>query len=270
MRCAYSVWTTGCRGQPLPPTAEVILIAFFDQIFGECHRLTNWGGSEILRKMHRGIATVAIALPAIFAARLVCATTNVELLVDDSGSMAQRVTGGRKIDVAKQVLPGLIQDMPADPQIAVRTYGRQHPSHERDCSDMELLTSFGANTPQRILPGVNALKPNGITPIAASLQAGAKDFAGKEGQNKTSSSYSPTARKIATAIRVPHRRRFSHWVRVIKIERGAKGWPDSVIYGDPWTGTQCQAASCVFRSSMIDATVAANKDNQFGIVFATC
>jgi hypothetical protein len=32
------------------------------------------------------------------------------LIVDDSGSMAQHVTGGRKIDVAKQVLPGLIQD----------------------------------------------------------------------------------------------------------------------------------------------------------------
>ncbi len=67
----------------------------------------------------------------------------------------------------------------------------------------------------------------------------------------------------------PGKKPFLLWVRVMKIERGAKGWPDSVIYGDPWTGTQCRAASCVFRSSMIDATVAANKDNQFGIVFAT-
>jgi hypothetical protein len=61
--------------------------------------------------------------------------------------------------------------MPADAQIAVRTYGRQHPSHERDCSDMELLTPFGANTPQRILPGVNALKPNGMTMVNHRMRA---------------------------------------------------------------------------------------------------
>ena len=137
----------------------------------------------MLRKMHRGVATIAIVLPIVFAARLASAATNVELIVDDSGSMAQHVTGGRKIDVAKQVLPGLIQDLPADSQIAVRTYGRQHPAHDRDCADMELLTPFGANTSARILPGVNALKPNGMTPIAASLSSAAKDFAGKESQN---------------------------------------------------------------------------------------
>jgi hypothetical protein len=137
----------------------------------------------MLRKMHRGIATIAIVLPVVFAARLASAATNVELIVDDSGSMAQHVTGGRKIDIAKQVLPGLIQDLPADAQIAVRTYGRQHPAHDRDCADMELLTPFGANTSARILPGVNALKPNGMTPIAASLSAASKDFAGMESQN---------------------------------------------------------------------------------------
>jgi len=137
----------------------------------------------MLRKMHRGIATIAIVLPLLFTARLASAATNVELIVDDSGSMAQHVTGGRKIDVAKQVLPGLIQDLPADAQIAVRTYGRQRPAHDRDCADMELLTPFGANTSARILPGVNALKPNGMTPIAASLSSAAKDFADKESQN---------------------------------------------------------------------------------------
>ena len=111
------------------------------------------------------------------------AQTNVELLIDDSGSMAQRVEGGRKIDVARQVLSGLVPDLPADAQIAIRTYGRQKASRERDCADMELLTPFGPNSSQRILPAVRALKPNGMTPIAASLQEAVKDFAGKEGQN---------------------------------------------------------------------------------------
>ncbi|HYR79327.1 MAG TPA: VWA domain-containing protein, partial [Candidatus Dormibacteraeota bacterium] len=125
----------------------------------------------MLPMMRRGFAIVTIVLPVVFTARLACASTNVELIVDDSGSMAQHVTGGRKIDVAKQVLPGLIHDLPSDAQIAVRTYGRQHPAHDRDCADMEILTPFGANNSERVLPAVNSLKPNGMTPIAASLSA---------------------------------------------------------------------------------------------------
>ena len=67
----------------------------------------------------------------------------------------------------------------------------------------------------------------------------------------------------------PGKKPFCHWVRVIKIERGSNGWPDSVIYGDPWTGTQCRTAACVFRSSMIDSGVPANQNfHQFGVVFA--
>ena len=109
--------------------------------------------------------------------------TNVELLIDDSGSMAQRIEGKTKVAIAKEVLSGLVQDLPPDAQIAVRTYGRQKSYQARDCTDMELMTPFGPNTPSRVLPGVQALRPNGMTPIAASLQEAAKDFSGKDGQN---------------------------------------------------------------------------------------
>ncbi len=109
--------------------------------------------------------------------------TNVELLIDDSGSMAQRIEGKSKVAIAKEVLSGLVQDLPQNAQIAVRTYGRQKSYQARDCTDMELMTPFGPNTPSRVLPGVQALRPNGMTPIAASLQEAAKDFSGKDGQN---------------------------------------------------------------------------------------
>lgn len=124
--------------------------------------------------------SAVLLLPTLAAA---AEQTNVELIIDDSGSMAEQVEGGSKIDVAKQVFSGLIQDLPADAQIAVRTYGRQQSYTKRDCQDMELLVPFGPNTADRVLPGVNALKPNGMTPIAASLQQAAKDFAGKVGGN---------------------------------------------------------------------------------------
>src|SRR5713101_362246 len=130
-------------------------------------------------------ATAAILACLLFAGiRTACAgQTNVDLIIDDSGSMAQRIEGQSKIAIAKQVLSEMIQDLPSDAQIAVTTYGRQKPSNQRDCSDMEVITPFGPNTASRVVPGVQALKPNGMTPIAASLDAAAKDFAGKEGQN---------------------------------------------------------------------------------------
>jgi Ca-activated chloride channel family protein len=117
----------------------------------------------------------AVLLLAVLPGRA-AAQTNVELIIDDSGSMAQQIVGGRKIAVAKQVFSGLIEDLPPDAQIAVRTYGRQQVYTKRDCHDMELMTPFGPNRPDRVLPGVKALKPNGMTPIAASLEEAAKDF----------------------------------------------------------------------------------------------
>jgi hypothetical protein len=128
------------------------------------------------------IAVLAFAL-IISSVNARAQETNVELIIDDSGSMAQRIEGKSKIAIAKEVFSGLVQDLPHDAQIAVRTYGRTKPSKQRDCGDMELLTPFGPNTSSRVLPGVQALRPNGMTPIAASLQEAAKDFAGKEGQN---------------------------------------------------------------------------------------
>src|SRR5260370_17810377 len=88
-----------------------------------------------------------------------------------------------KVAIAKEVLFGFVQDLPQNAQIAVRTYGRQKSYQARDCTDMELMTPFGPNKPSRVLPGVQALRPNGMTPIAASLQEAAKDFSGKDGQN---------------------------------------------------------------------------------------
>ncbi|HEV8712344.1 MAG TPA: VWA domain-containing protein [Candidatus Binatia bacterium] len=134
-----------------------------------------------IRPQHILAALVCILL--LDSHRSWAAPTNVELIIDDSGSMAQRIEGQSKIAIAKEVLAGLIQDLPSDAQIAVRTYGRAHPSCAKDCGDMELLTPFGQNSPDRVLPAVKALKPNGMTPIAASLEATAKDFQGKEGQN---------------------------------------------------------------------------------------
>src|SRR5262245_56343603 len=111
------------------------------------------------------------------------AGANVELIIDDSGSMAAHVSGQTRMAVAKQVFSGFVQDLPADANVALRTYGRKSPSSAKDCKDMELLAPFGTGNRQALQAAVKELRPNGMTPIAASLEAAGKDFAGKDGQD---------------------------------------------------------------------------------------
>ncbi len=124
---------------------------------------------------------VAVSLSIAFTSGSAYAdSTNVELIIDASGSMKQRMEGKTKMAIAKQVMLDLAADLPADAQVAVRTYGNHR---KDDCSDVSLLTSFGKNDPNRYRDQVNALTPVGKTPISASLEAAGRDFAGKEGQH---------------------------------------------------------------------------------------
>jgi Ca-activated chloride channel family protein len=117
----------------------------------------------------------ALLLPGWAAA----GPANVELIIDASGSMAARMEGRSKMDIAKEVLAGLLADLPADAQVAVRAYGHRR---KNDCNDIELLAPLGPRGSIPVEGRVNALKPVGMTPIAGSLEAAGKDFTGREGQ----------------------------------------------------------------------------------------
>src|ERR1043166_4009032 len=107
--------------------------------------------------------------------------TNVELILDASGSMAAKIQGRTKMEIAKQALTELLLSIPSTTNVAVRAYGHRK---KDDCSDIELIANFGearSGIPAR----VNALKPLGKTPLSGSINASAKDFVGKEGQENT-------------------------------------------------------------------------------------
>jgi Ca-activated chloride channel family protein len=124
------------------------------------------------------VALLLIAMPPLWAGT--DERVNVELIIDASGSMGAKMDSRRKIDIAKEVLlTSLVGKIPANAQVAVRAYGHHR---KEDCNDLELLTPFGPKEPARIRQKVQALKPVGNTPIAGTLEAAGKDFAGREGQ----------------------------------------------------------------------------------------
>lgn len=108
-------------------------------------------------------------------------TDAIELVLDASGSMLQRIDGERRIDIAKRALASLVTDaLPAGTPLALRVFG--HKEADKCRSDLELPVAplEQASTSARI-NGINAMNL-AKTPIADSLQATSSDLAGVDGE----------------------------------------------------------------------------------------
>src|SRR5262249_40206452 len=74
------------------------------------------------------------------------APQQIELILDASGSMmAKTPEGRRRIDIAKEVMKRVIDQLPDKTMVGLRVYGSREPSKpkEASCHDSELLVPFG-------------------------------------------------------------------------------------------------------------------------------
>ena len=102
----------------------------------------------------------------------------IELVVDTSGSMLKPLGGLRRIDVAKQVLAGLVRDdVPAGALVALRTFRPQ-----RSC-DTLLVTPLEPLDPASMAASIEALEVprKAQTPLARAIAAVAGDLEGVVG-----------------------------------------------------------------------------------------
>ena len=102
------------------------------------------------------------------------ATTHIELILDASGSMWAKLGGSTRIEVAKDALNKIIDDLSERKGIAVglRVYGHR----TNDCKDTKLEIPIGPLDGKKMKGFIGKIKPKGKTPIAYSLQEAAKDF----------------------------------------------------------------------------------------------
>ncbi len=102
------------------------------------------------------------------------ATTHIELILDASGSMWAKLGGSTRIEVAKDALGKIIDDLSERKGIAVglRVYGHR----TNDCKDTKLEIPIGPMDEKKMKAFIGKIKPKGKTPIAYSLQEAAKDF----------------------------------------------------------------------------------------------
>ena len=109
-------------------------------------------------------------------------------IFDASGSMAYTWESGSKIKIAKNLLSNMVDSLRSieNLEIGLRVYGHRTSHHLEDCDDTHLEMNFlksndAADIIKKKLSTINA---KGTSPIARSLEEGAKDLqAAGEGRN---------------------------------------------------------------------------------------
>jgi Ca-activated chloride channel family protein len=104
--------------------------------------------------------------------------TRILFIFDASQSMAGYWEKNRKIDIARKTLISIIDSLEhlENVSMALRLYGHQSPVPPQNCEDTRLEVPFGKNNAAKIRQELRFIIPKGTTPIAYSLQRGAKDF----------------------------------------------------------------------------------------------
>ena len=112
------------------------------------------------------LASLASAL-ALSLAGTAHAAANIWFIIDSSGSMAGKVNGERKIDIAKRTLRELVARVDPQTRVTLLAYGHRR---KDDCDDIGAVS--GAMTGARgkeVDAALQQLKPLGKTPIARAL-----------------------------------------------------------------------------------------------------
>lgn len=117
-------------------------------------------------------------------------TINLQLIVDQSGSMAAKTdTGPLRIDAAKTVLNEVITQIPEAEgvNVGLRVYGHlgnnQPEGQAQSCVSSDLLVPMQGVDKASLSAHVNALQPVGWTPIGYALEQAANDFTEPASEN---------------------------------------------------------------------------------------
>ncbi len=108
------------------------------------------------------------------------AASNVLFILDGSGSMWAKVEGRAKIDVAKEVLGGLLSDLPSDTRVGLVAYGH---TKKDDCKDVQVLAPLSQGNLDEVRKALGSVTPKGKTPLAYALQGSLDQFPDRDQNN---------------------------------------------------------------------------------------
>ena len=118
---------------------------------------------------------------------------NVEIILDASGSMAQKVNGKVKMDAAKDAINQFVQKLPKDAKVGIRVYGHKGSNSDSDkqlsCSSSEIMYPISNFDSGKFQSSLDKIKPTGWTPIGLALNEAKKDLSQFDGATNTNIIY---------------------------------------------------------------------------------
>ncbi|MEK4874071.1 VWA domain-containing protein [Bacillus sp. FSL W8-0102] len=121
--------------------------------------------------------------------QVVNGTANIAILLDASGSMAQKIGGKTKMDLAKEAVNQFVSSMPEGANVSLRVYGHKGSNSDKDkklsCGSTEVVYDLKPYNATDFKASLGKFQPTGWTPIALAITETKKDFekANKPGQN---------------------------------------------------------------------------------------
>lgn len=105
---------------------------------------------------------------------------NVELVLDASGSMAKEIDGKSMMDIAKESIIQILDTLPENANVGLRVYGHKGNNTKagktESCNSSELIHPIEKLNVAAIKEKLAPITSTGWTPIARSIELGAKDF----------------------------------------------------------------------------------------------
>lgn len=112
---------------------------------------------------------------------------NIVILLDSSGSMAGRVKGGVKMDLAKKAVKDFASKMPEGANVSLQVYGHKGSNAKRDkkesCNGIEEVYPLGPYHSSGFQSALKKFKPAGWTPLAKAMENAKKELSGHSGDN---------------------------------------------------------------------------------------
>ncbi|MFD1407912.1 VWA domain-containing protein [Kroppenstedtia eburnea] len=111
---------------------------------------------------------------------------NVTILLDASGSMAARVSGGEKMQVAKEAVRTFTSQLPEGTHVSLIVYGHKGSNSKADqsesCKGIEEIVEMGPYDESTLQSKLDPIRATGWTPLAGAMNQAGQRLKETEGQ----------------------------------------------------------------------------------------
>ncbi|MBE3554612.1 MAG: VWA domain-containing protein [Thermicanus sp.] len=113
------------------------------------------------------------------------AQTNVEIILDASGSMKEKIGGKTKMELAKEAIQSFLGELPKGVNLSLRLFGhKEAPTKEDACQVSELVYPLGPYKAEEFGKAME-VTPSGWTNLAYTIQQAGEDLKGYQGESYT-------------------------------------------------------------------------------------